>query len=333
MKYVYSLIEQLDLAGKQLEHVHPSYARFALLLVDNTMELMLHQQCKKAIHADELFRVMGTPKYNAKERERALGQRMSEKIAFCHKLGVITADEGDFIRIGHNYRNELYHVGVRHDLLIYPLAWEYHALVCALFERFELGGVTWYAGEQPSEVARKHWPKTASPFGAEGAQLLKNAARSLHATKPPLVPTFACQVSAYACAAVGEIDDALEFLVHDTPRHGTEEQVLNDIQFSHFIQSEEGELALALQEGSSAEEYFQRRDKVEATWKPRYRTRPTPRWRDRAIALARLDMPADALLRYTVLRNEMKPFEETVFAAASQLDAWIQHQIDVYRGK
>jgi hypothetical protein len=50
MKYIAHSIEQLDLAGQQLQTDNPSYARFTLLLTDNALELLLHDQCRHEWH-------------------------------------------------------------------------------------------------------------------------------------------------------------------------------------------------------------------------------------------------------------------------------------------
>lgn len=332
MKYIYSVLEQLDLAGKQLEHVHPSYARFALLLVDNMVELMLHRQCREAVRADDLLRLISEPKYDAKEREKVLGHHIDAKIKFCRKLEIIDQDEFDFIRTAHEYRNELYHVGMRHDDLLYPLAWEYHSLACILFAKLKVRGYEWRTDDQRSEAARKHWPTDASPFLANGSAF-SYASASLLATKPPLLTAFADQVATYATRAVQDVDDALDFLVHENPNRLSEAEVLQDVQFNGFIRSEAGEIALGLPPKPSPDVYLKRVTEVRANWTAAYKLRPTPRWRRRAEGLARLSSSADVLRRYVSLRNEMKRLEGTVFGAAADLDGWIQHQIDVARGK
>lgn len=332
MKYIYSVVEQLDLAGQQLKQVHPAYARFALLLADNIVELMLHRQCRKAINADGLMKLVGQPKYDAKTRSRVLGHHVDEKIKFCRDLGLIDQDEFDFILIAHEYRNELYHVGIRHERLIYPLAWEYHSLACSLFAKLKVDGCTWGPRDDVSEAARRHWPDGKSPFHGGGAAF-SAAKASLLSDKPELSPSFAQQVSAYAASAAEKIDDALDFLVHDNMGGLGEAEMLKSIQFHGFIRSQDGEKALGFQEKPTFEAYFKRLAEVEAGWAPVYSDRPTPRWIKRAIDLARFEKPADVLRRYVRLRDEMEPLERIVFAAAAELDEGIQLQIDAARGK
>ena len=45
MRYILTVVEQLDRAARELETDHPINNRLALILVDNATELILHRQC------------------------------------------------------------------------------------------------------------------------------------------------------------------------------------------------------------------------------------------------------------------------------------------------
>lgn len=333
MQYIYSVIEQLDLAAQQLHKASSAYSRFALLLVDNMVELMIHRQCQMAIHRDEMSSRIGRPKYDAKSRSKALGHHVDQKVKFCRSLGVIDQDEFDFILAAHEYRNELYHVGIRHEKLIFPLAWQYHSLACLLFAKLKTDGFMHEGrGFVRSDAAQEHWPEGANPL-SEGGAAFEEASTSLLAAKPPLSPSFSEQVSAYAVNAVEEVDSALEFLIEDNMGGLGEEEVLYGIQFHKFIRSEAGEEALGFTDEPSFEEYHRRVAEVELGWKPQYGSRPTARWLVRAQSLSQSPSPADAVRRFVGLRDEMAPFRLTVIEAARELDEGIQLRIDAARGK
>lgn len=332
MKYIFSVVEQLDLAAQQLHEDGPAYARFALLLVDNMVELMIHRECQWAIAGDEFALKAGRPRFDAKSRARALGHHVDEKIKFCRDLGVISLDEFDFIHSAHGYRNELYHVGIRHDGLIYPLAWQYHTLACELFAKLKVRAYTWESRKSVrSDAVCAHWPEGARALFDEGA--FSSASKSLIAAKPPLAPSFEKQLSRFALQAVEGVDSSLDFLVEDNMSGMGEEEVLTEVQFYAFIRSEDGEAALGFDGEPSFEDYHRRVAQVRESWRPKYTSRPTPRWSKRATALAGASSPVDALRRFVGLRDEMAPFRRMVGAAASALDQEIQHRIDEARGK
>src|SRR5437899_7421292 len=83
MQHILSYVEQLDLAAQQLKHVDdPAYGRFALILTDNLIELMLHKRCKDEMWMENLWVKIGKPKYTKKEREDVLGRYFAPKVKF-----------------------------------------------------------------------------------------------------------------------------------------------------------------------------------------------------------------------------------------------------------
>jgi hypothetical protein len=334
MKYIFSAIEQLDLAARQLEHVRPSFARFALLLVDNSVELLLHSACTSEINS--LSATLSTPpKYDAETAKKVLGNHFDEKTRFCRQSGIITDDEFEFINTGHKYRNELYHIGIRHDDLIYPLAWQYHELACDLFAKLRPRVYQWWPPNvETSDAVKWHW-KEESPLGDLDAQFVATR-ESLKRLKPSMSPSFAEQVSAYAEQTVVRLDEALDFLVNDNPNGDDEATVLEDIQFSDHFQNSLGERMVGFHSVSELEglEHWKTLfDRAKASWQPKYRSRPTQRWRNRAIALRHEANPSDVVRKYNGLISEMSWFEGVVHEAAYELDTWIQLQIDIARGK
>ena len=53
----------------------------------------------------------------------------------------------------------------------------------------------------------------------------------------------------------------------------------------------------------------------------------------RATAVERERDPLIALDLYQSLRNDMSYLEESILSAATELDRWIQQQVDMARGK
>src|SRR6266498_4290873 len=83
--YFYTCIDQLDLAAAQLHVGDPSHARFALILCDNALELMLHKQAEEAVQRNRLLHAMKGPQFNQQELSEALGRRFDKKVNFCHQ--------------------------------------------------------------------------------------------------------------------------------------------------------------------------------------------------------------------------------------------------------
>ena len=52
VRYILTIVEQLDRAARELATDHPINNRLALILVDNATELMLHRQCTDRLDRD-----------------------------------------------------------------------------------------------------------------------------------------------------------------------------------------------------------------------------------------------------------------------------------------
>ena len=184
MRYIVTIVEQMDRAIRELATDHPINNRLALILVDNATELMLHRQCTDRLELDNM--VSGLWKaHQAINEERTSGdhlqfsedlkkdvmtpkQRSQAKRIFLDRklkvlegMGDITAKERRFIAIAHDYRNELYHIGLTHDEIMRPLAAQYFLLSCDLFTR--LGnkgffGPSFTSNDEYTDVAKRYLP-------------------------------------------------------------------------------------------------------------------------------------------------------------------------------
>ena len=75
------------------------------------------------------------------------------------------------------------------------------------------------------------------------------------------------------------------------------------------------------------------RTALETTWRQRHMSVPLAKWRRRAEAIKKEQDPLKAMTLYHALRNDMAYLEGAIKNAASELDAWIQLEIDRARGK
>ena len=164
MRYVLTIVEQMDRAARELVTDHPINNRLALILVDNAMEVMLHRQCTDRLELDSmasgLWKAHETlihgesandhPPFSVdlkkdvmthKQRSQAKGIFLDGKLKVLESMEDITSKERRFIAIAHGYRNELYHVGLTHDEIIRPLAAQYFLLSCDLFVRLGNKGI------------------------------------------------------------------------------------------------------------------------------------------------------------------------------------------------
>jgi hypothetical protein len=281
---------------------------------------------------DEMWDKLGKGKYGPVIRQKVLGQYFDEKIKFCHKIGKVTKDESDLVLISHKYRNELYHTGIKYDELIYPLAWVYHDLACNFFERFRRGFVRYGSDDKFTDVVTRHLGEIKGAFGNIDDQIMM-AAKSLRDIKPPLKTPFSDVISQFAINKIEAIQADIEFLVKDNPRQFSEKEILEEIQFHDFFIGIDSPFRDELAKCSSSVEMMTISENARQTWKPKHRNNPTARWIKRAVKLRQEKSVVDVMRKFEQLRQEAALLERIANEAAIQLDGWIQHQIDVARGK
>ncbi len=88
--------EQLQLAGAFLHEQGQQYARLALILCDNVVELLAHEQCEMYLLKEA--KGWSITKFSNAERADARGQEFAPKINLLVKLKDVTEEQRDFVR-------------------------------------------------------------------------------------------------------------------------------------------------------------------------------------------------------------------------------------------
>jgi hypothetical protein len=328
-KQIYACVEQLDLAAQLLTNPITSYGRLALILTDNAVELMLDRQCV------EHFWMLGSanlplPPGEAKARDKALGKHFEEKPKFCCKLGVISEVEKDFILTSHGYRSKAYHQGILYEDIMHALAWEYHALACQLFGRFPPKAVTLRFDDKLTPAVRRHLGEKGINFVVATSDSFEKAARSLSQARPALAEELPATLSHSAVKRVDELQDDLTFLTRNHPDTLDEGRIIERLQFYEHMFGEHAGIA-GLRDITEPPDLAASLQLHRAAWKPKIRRNPCPRWRARALALAKETNPAMSLRKYENLREQMGDFANMVSEAARSLSHAIELAINLRR--
>ena len=360
MRYIVTIVEQMDRAIRELATDHPINNRLALILVDNATELMLHRQCTDRLGLDnmasrlwkahqaineertsgdhlqfseDLKKDVMTPK----QRSQAKGIFLDGKLKVLEGMGDITAKERRFIAIAHDYRNELYHIGLTHDEIMRPLTAQYFLLSCDLFTR--LGnkgffGPSFTSNDEYTDVAKRYLPVHNGrllAFDVDKADLADKLRSALPAGIPDLPGTLA------SCArkSIKSVTDEVGFLIRENPFDFDADKMLEVAQWQRDLaKALESEDVDGLWVDPNYRQDFSRvATALEAEWRQRHLSLPHERWTLRATAIERERDPFTTLALYQSLREDMSYLEESILSASIELDRWIQQQIDKARGK
>ena len=357
MRYILTIVEQLDRAARELSTDHPINSRLALVLIDNATELAVHRQCTDRLEHDNIWAgihkatkaiARDNPEaeiavdstvalLRPEQRKKIQGQHLNAKLHVLEEMGDLTGVERQFISIAHGYRNELYHVGLRHDAIIRAVAGQYFLLCCDLFVR--LGELSFFAYSHSStdeytSVARRYLPTRNGDIDFSSIDK-SQLADKLRTALPDGIPGLSAVLADSAHKCILEIQKDFDFLVQENPFGLDTQKMLEVAQWQH-------DLAKAIQkkdlighriDPDYRKSYARIATDLEADWTQRHAVIPIESWTRRATSLGNETDPLKAMGRYRSLRSSMSYLEESITSAAVDLDQWIQMEIDKAREK
>lgn len=360
MRYILTIVEQLDRAAWELATDHPVNNRLALILVDNATELMLHRQCTDRLELDSMASSLWKAHQalleerspgdrssfsedlkrdvmTQKQRTQAKGNFFDGKLIVLEGMEDITSKERRFVKIAHGYRNELYHIGLTRDEITRALAGQYFLLACDLFSRLGNKGIfslSISSDDEYTDVAKRYLPVRNGrifPSSVDKSDL----ADKLRSALPLGIPDLAETLATSARKAIRTVTDEFAFLVQENPFGFEANKMLEVAQWQR-------DLAEALDrqnvdglwiDPSFRERFTRVATELEATWRQRHSSLPHERWMLQAAAVERERDPLTALDLHQSLRKDMSYLEESILSASSELDRLIQQEVDRARGK
>ena len=331
MKYILTVVEQLDRAARELKTDHPINNRLALILVDNATELILHRQCTDHLKTDNLL-----PTLQPKQRSMAKGNSLKDKLKVLEQLGDLSSGERRFIRDAHHYRNELYHTGLKHDDIIRAVAGFYYSVCCSLFARLKPFPYSYSisSNDTYTDVAKRYLPISDGRIDSIGVDI-EAIAENLRGVLPEGIPVLSNALASSARRFIGEVENALEFVIQNFPYEVDEDETLRMAQWQL-------DLARKLEKEDVSglwidEDYRNNVARVanalEGNWKQRHNSIPTEKWMRCADAVQREVNPLIAMELYRFLRMDMSYLQEAILAMEAEVDREVQRVIDSTRGK
>lgn len=320
-----STIEQLDLAAEHLAHGDPNNARFALMLSDNIVELTLHQ------HAMEKRKQLKANFWNKetyeheKALEKALGRWFDEKVRFAALIGKLPAEVGESIRIGHQFRNDVYHVGLQHEAVLPVLAAFYFDLTCRLCADYEIRSWGYSPGQDIPQRAKKYI--TADKFFTNFIEEYRAGCLALLAKSGHDDKRFAATLAGHMDEVITTQDRYIGYVATSAPRGATRDEVVVSSQSWRLAFNEEGR-SFARKNGFPGGHIV---EWLERNYPFKYKTDPVEAWRKRSERLRRETDPHTALKMYRTFMDETAEFRECIEESTSAVDQHVETQIERMR--
>ncbi|UVO30337.1 hypothetical protein [Bradyrhizobium arachidis] len=318
-------IEQLDLAAEHLAHGDPNNARFALMLSDNIVELTLHQHAKEK--RKQLKANSWTKKAYEHEKalEKALGRWFDEKVRFVTLIGKLHTEVGESIRIAHQFRNDVYHVGLQHEAVLPVLDAFYFELTRRLCADYEIRSWGYSPGQSIPERAKKYI--TADKFFTNFIEEYRAACVALTAKSGHDDKRFSETLAGHLDEVIATQDRYIGYIATNARRRATRDEVVVSSQSWRLAFSEEGRV-FARNNGFPGGHIV---EWLEQNYPFKFKSDPIGTWRKRSERLRRETDPHKALKMYRTFMDDTAEFRECIEESTSAVDQYVETQIERMR--
>ncbi|TBY66240.1 hypothetical protein E0H51_34075 [Rhizobium leguminosarum bv. viciae] len=333
LSFYAALLDQMDLALEHLQKDSVHDARFALMLTDNAVELAMHKLATEKYAVLKSWHHLQQTYPHKQELAEALGQSFDAKLKFARIEKMVTEEQARTVAIMHEFRNELYHVGLQHESILPAIAPFYFSFACEILRAFPGHGLSYGNLTVIPERAKKYFnssrrsPAELGDF-EKACGTLKDRCQFVKGT------------------TIGALADHIELIITENnayldvisagayPRGKgiTRDQATIDCQVWRLAFAPEGH-KFARENGFSDSSI---RDLVE--WLGRkfplkIKKDPIPGWRRRVTRLRSKGSPHLAVATYVDFLKETAQFRQDLAESCAAAEAEIDRQMDEYRSR
>jgi len=325
IRFLANIIDQLDFALDHIALADVNYKRLALMLIDNAVELALHQHAENEKQPDWLMKEK-PPEY-LKALTQALGQRFEAKVRFARMTGLLTEEVAQSINTLHSYRNQLYHQGAMHDGILHALVVFYFRIACNVLAKMPMRGYSWNSSHKVPHRAIKYIGRP--PF-VDALRMFPPVWARLKEVAEALPFNLVADLQRELTAMVDETERLLQFLAEADPEKRSRDQHVIDSQAWHIAFTEEGK-RFASASNCPEETVGGYVEWLGKNYEFGFRMDPIAGWRSRIAAFSAEDNLHLALKKYQNFVNQTAFAREAIEASAAALDREIERQVDEYR--
>jgi hypothetical protein len=326
--YLANILDQLDLALEHLKKVDPNNARFALMLTDNVVELVLHQIAKDKSMELRHFSYMREGFEHTAVLEKALGRGFDDKVRFAKLMGIVSGEMAETIQLFHLFRNDVYHIGLQDEAVLQVLAAFYLKTACDFLSSYDAPFISWGSYQKLPERAKKYLRGHDSFPGSKEQYRDGCAFVGVEAGHDPR--TLAEELADHMFEVVEDQDTSIDLVSTGAPVKATRDQVVIDCQTWSLAFNDEGR-SFAREHEWIGGNHFALVDWLAANYPLKYPKDPIPAWRKRVNRLRHEKNSHIAIKMYRTFMDETADIRERIDEAAKQVDAYIDGEIDRMR--
>jgi hypothetical protein len=326
IKFIANIIEQLDFALDHLALPDANYKRLALMLIDNAMELALHQYAQQ----EAQYR-RSSDDQDAKLQKAlaaALGQQFDAKVKFAVMGGLLTDEEAFTINTLHTYRNQVYHRGLMHEDILHSLSIFYFLAACDVLAKYPAVGYAWSSRLKMPHRAIKYI--SLPPF-RDVSEKVAHAWIRLKEVASAIPFNLVHDLHTAAAALVDETDRLIEYLSNGLPESPSRDKIVIDAQAWSIAFTEEGN-EYARKHGANDKTVGSYVEWIASNYPLDFKRDPIASWRKRLESLRAESNPHAALKKYHELIRQSENLREEIDQTAAAFDQEIERQMDAARG-
>jgi hypothetical protein len=325
-QFVADQIDQLDLALDQLAMRERNFDRFAMMLIDNVVELTLHQQARECSYENKSWGRDDDPKYDPNSVAQALGQAFDAKVRLARISAMLSDAVADSLLYLHGYRNAVYHQGVRHEGFLHGLAIFYFEIACGVLKAFN--PMWWTSGNETlSHRAVKYLGR---PGLADSRDAFPAACDRLLLVGRSLGDTLITDLDADMGETIERVDEQIKFLCEGSPHQITRQEAILSAQAWPLALTEKGK-KWARENGYKATTVGGYVDWLSKNYPCLVRTDPIAGWRKRQESLRAEKDRYMGLKKYADFMLQTEQFRSDMDEAEASLSRHIDQQIDEAR--
>ena len=328
-QFLSDVIDQLDLALDQLAIEERNFDRFALMIIDNVVELTLHNHAQNASFENELWSQQKEPTHDQKALHKALGQNFDAKVKFARKSGFIDDFKCESILNLHSFRNTSYHKGQRHEGILHSLAVFYFLNACEILKDFT--SPYWSSGSNDvvTHRARKYLGKV--DFMDHG-KCYSFAFERLYEVGSYLTCNLISDLHGDMESTIAACDEDLEFISTNAPEKTNRDEIIIESQTWGIAFTDEAKKFSTINgcPDGTIHNYI---EWLKNNYPWNTKKDPIPNWKNRLSSLKRESNLHIALKKYCDFIRQTDAIRSQISESALQLDSHIQQQIDYLRGK
>ncbi|MCD0252411.1 hypothetical protein JWH16_00640 [Xanthomonas campestris pv. campestris] len=299
------------------------------MLIDNVVELVLHQHAKDKLIWGQAFASNKRPKPEWKTAVDATGRNFDAKVGYARETGMISAAMAGSIQYLHSFRNSAYHQGSRHEGILHSLAVFYFRAACAVLSAYKPAFYGSYSGDKISHRAVKYLGK---PDLFDHKDAFAKASGRLAEVADALGETLIEDLRADMLSTVEEADSWLDYISDNAPDRPNRSKVVRDCQAWPFSWTDEAK-AFAKTNGCKASGLLEYVEWLGHNYNWPVKTDPIGSWKKRYSSINNEKDADAALKKYCDFMRQTQAFREALDECVSRVDGYIQEHIDYIRGK